>query len=141
MDLNRKYNNILGRKYLLAYCHRNKVKEEDIFNLFVEKTNQNICHSLGKCNGKYPETNISKKIDISDSHFSSKLIDRYSQYKFVLAMENTCSHGYITEKIVNAFYSGAIPIYWGSNINDFNEKLLLMLIILILLKNVLNMLI
>ena len=32
--------------------------------------------------------------------------------------------GYVTEKIVNAFYSGAIPIYWGSdNIKEFfNEK-------------------
>ena len=125
INLNRKYNNILDRKYLIAYCHKNKVKErEDIFNLFVEKTNKNICHSLSKCNGNYPETNISKKINITNSHLSSKLIDIYSQYRFVLAMENTCSYGYITEKIINAFYSGAIPIYWGSsNINDFfNEK-------------------
>ena len=32
--------------------------------------------------------------------------------------------GYVTEKMLNAFYSGAIPIYWGSsNINDlFNKK-------------------
>lgn len=121
----RKYNDILERKYLIAYCHKNKVKaREDIFNLFVEKTNKNTCHSLSKCNGKYPKTNISKKIKILDDWDNSKLIDIYSQYKFVLAMENTCSHGYITEKIINAFYSGAIPIYWGSsNINDFfNEK-------------------
>ena len=38
-------------------------------------------------------------------------------------MENSIGDGYVTEKIVNAFYSGAIPIYWGSaNINDFFNK-------------------
>ena len=35
-------------------------------------------------------------------------------------MENKHCQGYVTEKIINAFYSGAIPIYWGSNdINTF----------------------
>lgn len=35
------------------------------------------------------------------------------QYRFSIAFEN-CSHpGYTTEKIVQAFAAGAIPIYWG----------------------------
>ena len=38
-------------------------------------------------------------------------------------MENSIGDGYVTEKIVNVFYSGAIPIYWGSsNINDLFNK-------------------
>jgi len=38
-------------------------------------------------------------------------------------MENKCMNGYVTEKIINAFYSGAIPIYWGSsNVNNFFNK-------------------
>jgi len=38
-------------------------------------------------------------------------------------MENTKSIGYVTEKILYAFMSGAIPIYYGSNdiFNIFNK--------------------
>ena len=40
--------------------------------------------------------------------------------KLSIPMENQKGDGYITEKILNAFTSGAIPIYWGSsNINQF----------------------
>ena len=38
----------------------------------------------------------------------------YEDYRFVLAMENKSSPGYITEKILNAFLGGAIPIYYGT---------------------------
>jgi len=45
-------------------------------------------------------------------------------HKFALCFEN-CSHeGYTTEKIVQAFAAGAVPIYWGDpRIGEqFNEK-------------------
>jgi hypothetical protein len=45
----------------------------------------------------------------------TNLTDLYSKYKFVIAMENTNKKGYITEKIINAYKAGAIPIYWGSD--------------------------
>jgi len=35
--------------------------------------------------------------------------------RFGLAMEHSDKIGYVTEKIVNAFLSGSIPIYWGSS--------------------------
>lgn len=37
----------------------------------------------------------------------------YEQYNFGLTMENHDRKGYVTEKIMNAFEGGAIPIYWG----------------------------
>jgi len=116
----RKYTN-LDRKYLLAYCNSNKITErEKIFNLFVRKTSYKLCHSYGSCYGKYLNTQKSK---ISGKWNDDDIIDTYKDYKFVIAMENKCVNGYITEKILNVFYSGAIPIYWGSpNINDFFNK-------------------
>ena len=49
--------NINNRKYLLAYCNSNKIKiRENLFNLFVEKTSDKLCHSYGKCFGKYYKT-------------------------------------------------------------------------------------
>lgn len=35
------------------------------------------------------------------------------QYRLALAYENSSDPGYCTEKIVDAFASGAIPVYWG----------------------------
>lgn len=116
----RKYTN-LNREYLLAYCNSHKVKERELlFDIFVEKTNINLCHSYGACTGSYEQT---KKNNISNDHDDEQLIDIYKNYTFVIAMENKCVDGYVTEKIINAFYSGAIPIYWGSsNITKFFNK-------------------
>ncbi|TPH30573.1 glycosyltransferase family 10 domain-containing protein, partial [Helicobacter pylori] len=47
-----------------------------------------------------------------------------SQYKFNLCFENTQGYGYVTEKIIDAYFSHTIPIYWGSPsvAKDFNSK-------------------
>ena len=47
-----------------------------------------------------------------------------SRYKFAIACENACYAGYTTEKIVDAFAAGAIPIYYGDPdaVKDFNPK-------------------
>ncbi len=37
-----------------------------------------------------------------------------SDCRLAIAMENSNMHGYVTEKIVNAFAAGAVPIQWGS---------------------------
>eukprot|EP01065_Artemidia_motanka_P047056 TRINITY_DN7277_c0_g1_i1.p1 TRINITY_DN7277_c0_g1~~TRINITY_DN7277_c0_g1_i1.p1 ORF type:complete len:476 (+),score=40.67 TRINITY_DN7277_c0_g1_i1:156-1430(+) len=39
----------------------------------------------------------------------------YRPYAFVVAFENSDFDEYITEKIVNPFMAGAIPIYWGTD--------------------------
>lgn len=51
-------------------------------------------------------------------------LDFQKQYKFSLAFENSKSNGYTTEKIIDAFASGGIPIYWGDPLitNCFNPK-------------------
>lgn len=43
-------------------------------------------------------------------------------HKFSIAFENTSHPGYTTEKIVQAFAAGTVPIYWGDPdiSNDFN---------------------
>ncbi|QSA96821.1 glycosyltransferase family 10 domain-containing protein [Methylococcus sp. EFPC2] len=46
------------------------------------------------------------------------------QYKFSIAMENSSTLGYTTEKIVQALASGTIPIYWGNPeiANEFSPE-------------------
>ena len=51
-------------------------------------------------------------------------INFQSKCKFTIAFENTSSSGYTTEKILHAFISNTIPIYWGNPdiAKDFNQK-------------------
>ena len=119
----RKYkNDISNRKYLVAYCSSNNTnKRESLYNCFVETLGKDsdMCHALGRCYGNYKNTQ--KKVE--GNWEDETLIDAYKDYKFVFALENINVDGYVTEKILNAFYSGAIPIYWGSsNINDLFNK-------------------
>lgn len=46
------------------------------------------------------------------------------QCRFVLSMEGHMAPGYVTEKLVNALFAGAIPLYWGddSAASLFNPK-------------------
>jgi len=51
-------------------------------------------------------------------------IEKTKEYKFQLAFENSEYDGYVSEKIIDAFKSDIIPIYWGGyKINqEFNDK-------------------
>ena len=45
-------------------------------------------------------------------------------HKFSICYENTSTPYYCTEKLMDAFLSNSLPIYWGDSrsIEDFNEK-------------------
>jgi hypothetical protein len=54
-----------------------------------------------------------------------KAIGVLQSYKFVVAFENSSQYeGYVTEKVMNAALSGAVPIYWGHSLSGalFNES-------------------
>lgn len=83
-------------------------------------------HSFGKCLNNvggldmalsfYPEcTN-----DANTPKWWDHLHCAMSHYKFVLAIENTVTESYVTEKLFYALDSGAVPIYFGApNVLDF----------------------
>ena len=41
-----------------------------------------------------------------------------SNYKFSIAMENSEGQGYVSEKILDSFFAGTIPIYYGGYMID-----------------------
>jgi len=88
-------------------------------NLFVEKTQKNFTVNCGGPHmnnlGYVVPRNRPAKIDFLRKH------------KLNIAFENGSYPGYVTEKLLDAFYSNTLPIYWGSdNIGrDFNTKSLL----------------
>lgn len=78
-------------------------------------------HSFGKCLNNvgghnvilsmYPECT---KSDGDNSYWGNHLHCAMSHYKFVLAVENTMTESYVTEKLFYALDAGAIPIYFGA---------------------------
>ena len=109
------------RKYFCAWCASKTSDLRDyMFNTIVENDISKTTHSLGKQYGTHPETN--KKVE-GQNCYALNLVEEYSNYYFVLAMENSDKEGYVTEKILNAFYSGAIPIFYGdrSVLEYFNK--------------------
>lgn len=51
-----------------------------------------------------------------ESHFLSEaFFQEIAKYKFMVTMENSKCGTYITEKIIQGFAAGIVPIYWGSD--------------------------
>ena len=92
-------------------------------NLFLNKLEQKINLLYG---GNY-KNNIGGTIP--GLYNSNNTINFYKQTKFTVTMENSIEDYYITEKIINGFRAGTIPIYWGSSniIKYFNPKRFLLL--------------
>ena len=109
--------NINDRKKLIGYCvSANRGECER--NTFIDKISnytQNV-YSLGGYT-----LNGHKQEKITGKWNSEELQKKYSEFKFILAGENKIRDGYITEKIINVFSSGAIPIYIGDS--DYAKKI------------------
>jgi hypothetical protein len=111
----RKHKN-LNRPYLVAYMNSNcQPHREQMFRSLVDRFGKDKVHALGKCSNN-------RKIENNGNWENA--YDIYKDYTFTISMENTNEYGYITEKIMNAFIAGSIPLYFGSKgkINDFFNK-------------------
>ncbi|XP_056164902.1 alpha-(1,4)-fucosyltransferase-like [Syzygium oleosum] len=84
-------------------------------------------HSFGKCLNNV--SGLDKALSFfpecaNDTSVAPKWWDHLhyamSHYKFVLAIENTWTESYVTEKLFYALDSGAVPIYFGApSVMDF----------------------
>lgn len=54
---------------------------------------------------------LSARFDVANWH---KKIEYLSRFKFNIAFENSDGPGYITEKLIDCYLAGVVPIYWGS---------------------------
>ena len=95
------------RPYLAAYVASHSPPHRDDF--FRElRALDNTVDGLGKANHT---KDISEKV--GEKWWEA--VDYYKNYIFGFAMENTYEDGYITEKIMNVYIGGAIPLYWGTS--------------------------
>ena len=94
-----------NKKFCAAVISTNKTSEYFRFN-FINELN------------KY------KKVDMGGRAFNNvggRVKDKIkflSSYKFSFAMENSKGDGYSTEKIIESFLAGTIPIYYGDYMVD-----------------------
>ena len=54
----------------------------------------------------------------------ANVADMFTEYRFALVMENTATANYITEKPLNGFLGGTIPVYFGTTdvFKVFNKR-------------------
>jgi hypothetical protein len=97
-------------KEFCAFVHSNgNCKTRNDFFIF-------LCNNYKKVNSYGKLMNNMGKIENLD-WTGDEQIKLFSKHKFILCFENSRDDNdyYITEKIINAKLSGAIPIYWGTN--------------------------
>lgn len=128
---------------IFPYAAFNIIHEKLNMNYFLnkrrlDKINNQFCLfavSNGGCSQRnefYNELSKYKRIDSCGKylnnmnmncpgvHFSSEFHNFISNYKFMICFENSSKINYFTEKLINAYYNGTIPIYWGcQNIEDY----------------------
>lgn len=98
-----------GIAYVNSQCHPQR---DRLFFLLKERIPDKI-HALGRCPINY--TKASEHTIPSRAEGWDKLGSVYKDYNFVFAMENAKMRGYVSEKIINAYDAGSIPIYWGDS--------------------------
>jgi hypothetical protein len=85
---------------------------------FREKAVARISHEIGSvhaggpCNAKGTADDYSGEARARQFFWS--LPHFFQKYRFAIVFENVMEDGYITEKIVNAYLGGAIPVYYGT---------------------------
>lgn len=91
-------------------------------NTFADPTRENFFEALSKykhvASGGRAYNNIGMPDGVPDKTAFLK------NYKFSIAFENSSYPGYCTEKLMQAFAAGNVPIYWGdpTAVEQFNEK-------------------
>lgn len=76
-----------------------------------------------ECNSIIDDIYGTGYIDIGSHSQPWLKIKSLKQYRYQIAIQSCKQYGYFTEKLIDCFLSGTIPIYWGSElstITDFN---------------------
>ncbi len=100
------------RRKFCARVVSNSKQTDGVREMFFEKLSQyKTVDSGGRC-----KNNVGGPVQDKKGFLKN--------YKFSLAFENTSSLGYCTEKLLEAFQAGTVPVYYGdpSVAQDFNGK-------------------
>lgn len=103
-----------SQKHFLMYAQSNcgiKYREE----AFDDLSEIGHVHQGGACWGlKHDRSKLSEHITMDRESGKKRNRNIYKDYRFALVMENKNHPGFISERIINSFLSGAIPIWYGT---------------------------
>ena len=140
----RNHNNVINCPLYMSYVHCNNFQNtlENIHTKQLpEFPKKDVLAIIGNPGGQYRNhylsqienagihityagsfrNNIGK--NLAPEYGSPEFQDYVSQFKCVIAAENSEGDTYITEKICHGFLSQTIPLYWGSrNVCDYFNK-------------------
>eukprot|EP00931_Biecheleriopsis_adriatica_P007581 TRINITY_DN108851_c0_g1_i1.p2 TRINITY_DN108851_c0_g1~~TRINITY_DN108851_c0_g1_i1.p2 ORF type:complete len:247 (-),score=46.81 TRINITY_DN108851_c0_g1_i1:15-755(-) len=120
LDLARNPRPLLPKKEFLGYmayaCVDHRERLFDLLVAAASKRGLPAPDALSRCAGyrsmyRHARRNHTRSMKAT---FLDEAVDLLLPYRFTLVFENKLVPGYVTEKIVNAFLAGSIPIYWGS---------------------------
>lgn len=106
-------------KLFLIYAHSHCVGERQSAFRKIANFKGGVLPTVyhgGRCNGGMKQVNLTKfrpypnKVRLGNWEDNRYI---YQDFRFCLTMEHANTPGYITEKILVAFWAGCIPIYWG----------------------------
>jgi hypothetical protein len=115
------------RPHFLIYAHSHCVGvRQQAFRQIANAGNLPTVHYGGSCDGGVKHnvtkaTRYKNNVQLSNWEDNRQL---YQNFRFCLTMEHVNTPGYITEKILVAFWAGCIPIYWGTEeiFDIFNQE-------------------
>lgn len=105
----------------IAPCVPSWINKEDRMVYKKSKDVSMIASTKAKCQGHRYRQEIASKlhdyVDLYGEGREKKLeykLDGLKDYRFSVAMENSCADTYFTEKLLDCFLTGTVPIYWGT---------------------------
>jgi hypothetical protein len=106
ININKNRRKVNERKKFCAAIISNNVSSDNFRLNFIRQLN------------KYKLVDMAGKVFNNIGKVIEKKIEFLSSYKFSIAMENSNGDGYASEKIIDSFISGTIPIYYGDYMID-----------------------
>lgn len=117
----------------LYYPFGNTLLDENHFDLYQNEKNKLISMMVSNKTYSYGHRFrhecmqlVLGKVDLYGSAITGKYtykLDSCKNYRFQIVVENSKFEYYFTEKIIDCFLTGVIPIYWGSNkVNEHFDK-------------------
>ncbi|CAK9033452.1 unnamed protein product [Durusdinium trenchii] len=98
--------------YLVYRCYPHRERFFHLLDSAAKEQGLGSVESLSRCGNAPPD--IERRSKRYSASYYDDAVELFRSFRFAMVFENRLSPRYVTEKIVNAFLSGAIPIYWGS---------------------------
>jgi hypothetical protein len=101
--------NTKQRFMIYAASHCVGYREEAVYHFSQLK----VVDRGGRCGGRSGSNiQLASQFQLDGNWPANR--DLFRDYRFCLVLENALVEGYITEKILNAFLGGCVPIYYGT---------------------------